>query len=54
MANGGANAVAVNPLVDKKGGKSHVWKYFGFAADDEGNIIDHQKTFSQKQDTHQT
>lgn len=43
MPTGGAGAVAVNPLVDKKGGKSHVWKYFGFGADDEGNIIDHQK-----------
>lgn len=43
MATGGADAVALNPLVDKKGGKSHVWKYFGFEADDKGNIIDHQK-----------
>uniref|UniRef100_A0A673G4Z9 BED-type domain-containing protein n=1 Tax=Sinocyclocheilus rhinocerous TaxID=307959 RepID=A0A673G4Z9_9TELE len=44
MATGGAaDAVALNPLVDRKGGKSHVWKYFGFAADDQGNIIDQQK-----------
>ena len=44
MATGGAaDVVALNPLVEKKGGKSHVWKYFGFAADDKGNIIDNQK-----------
>ncbi|XP_039510154.1 E3 SUMO-protein ligase ZBED1-like [Pimephales promelas] len=41
MATGGA--AVVTALVDKKGGKSHVWKHFGFAADDEGNIIDPQK-----------
>uniref|UniRef100_A0A672RIU4 BED-type domain-containing protein n=1 Tax=Sinocyclocheilus grahami TaxID=75366 RepID=A0A672RIU4_SINGR len=44
MATGGAaDTVALNPLVDRKGGKSHVWKYFGFATDDQGNIIDQQK-----------
>nr|XP_055052516.1 E3 SUMO-protein ligase ZBED1-like [Misgurnus anguillicaudatus]XP_055062693.1 E3 SUMO-protein ligase ZBED1-like [Misgurnus anguillicaudatus] len=45
MATGGAAdaAAAQNPLVEKKGGKSHVWRYFGFAADDKGNIIDPQK-----------
>ncbi|KAI2649855.1 Nucleolar GTP-binding protein 1 [Labeo rohita] len=40
---GAADAAALNPLVEKKGGRSHVWKYFVFAADDKGNIIDHQK-----------
>ena len=39
----GGTADVVNPLVDKKGGESHVWNYCGFAADDEGNIIDNQK-----------
>lgn len=41
MATGGADEVG--PLVDKKGVKSHVWKYFGFEADDKGNILDNQK-----------
>ncbi|KAI2656685.1 E3 SUMO-protein ligase ZBED1 [Labeo rohita] len=40
---GAADAAARNPLVVKKGGRSHVWKYFVFATDDKGNIIDHQK-----------
>ncbi|KAL0149820.1 hypothetical protein M9458_054868, partial [Cirrhinus mrigala] len=40
---GAADAAALNPLVEKKGGRSHVWKYFVFATDDKGNIIDHQK-----------
>ncbi|KAI2644288.1 Porphobilinogen deaminase [Labeo rohita] len=40
---GAADAAALNPLVEKKGGRSHVWKYFVFATDDKSNIIDHQK-----------
>ncbi|KAI2654273.1 E3 SUMO-protein ligase ZBED1 [Labeo rohita] len=40
---GAADAAALNPLVEKKGGRSLVWKYFVFATDDKGNIIDHQK-----------
>ncbi|TRY83288.1 hypothetical protein DNTS_000575 [Danionella cerebrum] len=43
MATGGAaeDEAVLNPLVEKK--ESHVWKYFACAADDKGNITDHQK-----------
>lgn len=61
MATGGA-ANLVNPLVDKGGGMSCVWRYFGIVADDEANINDNQKPnqktchqgFLSKEETHLT
>ena len=38
-----AAAIAPPRLVDKKGTKTRVWKYFAFEADDRGVIINPQK-----------